>query len=143
MVRRKSGSVGRCDDPTVNSPVNPRSIAPPAAHYSHAVLSTGAERLLHSSGVVPVAPDGAVPPDLAEQAEVVWTNIETILREADMAVDDVVSITTYVVQGAELGPVMAVRDRVMGGHLPASTLVVVPSLARPEWRLEIAVIAAR
>ena len=107
------------------------------------MLSVGAERLLHTSGVVPIAPDGQVPEGLAEQAEVVWANLGAILAEAGMTTDDVVSMTTYVVQGEELGPVMAVRDRVLGGHLAASTLVVVPSLARPEWRVEIALVAAR
>jgi enamine deaminase RidA (YjgF/YER057c/UK114 family) len=38
--------------------------------------------------------------------------------------------------------VMAERDRFLGGHLAASTLVTVPALARPEWRMEIAVVAA-
>jgi enamine deaminase RidA (YjgF/YER057c/UK114 family) len=127
----------------VNSTIAPTSIAPPAANYSHAVVSVGAQRLLHTSGVVPIAPDGGVPPGLAEQAEVVWANIVAILGEAGMQVEDVVSITTYVVQGEELASVMAARDRVMAGHRPASTLVVVPSLARPEWRVEIAVVAAR
>jgi enamine deaminase RidA (YjgF/YER057c/UK114 family) len=145
MPGRKSGppTLGICDDRGVNSSVAPTSIAPPAANYSHAVVSVGAQRLLHTSGVVPIAPDGSVPPGLPEQAEVVWANIQAILREADMQVDDVVSITTYVVQGEELAPVMAARDRVMAGHRPASTLVVVPSLARSEWRVEIAVVAAR
>jgi 2-iminobutanoate/2-iminopropanoate deaminase len=127
----------------VNSTVAPTSIAPPAANYSHAVVSVGAQRLLHTSGVVPIAPDGGVPGGLPEQAEVVWANIVAILGEAGMQVEDVVSMTTYVVQGEALASVMAVRDRVMAGHRPASTLVVVPSLARPEWRVEIAVVAAR
>jgi enamine deaminase RidA (YjgF/YER057c/UK114 family) len=127
----------------VNTPVAPATIAPPAARYAHAVLSEGVERLLHTAGVVPTAPDGRVPEGLAEQAEVVWANLQAILAEAGMTTDDVVSMTTYVVQGEELGPVMAVRDRVLGDHVAASTLVVVPQLARPEWRLEIAVVAAR
>ena len=127
----------------MNRSVAPTTIAPPAARYSHAVLSVGAERLLHTSGVVPIAPDGRVPEALADQAEVVWANLGSILAEAGMTTDDVVSMTTYVVQGEELAPVMAVRDRVLGAHLAASTLVVVPSLARPEWRVEIALIAAR
>jgi enamine deaminase RidA (YjgF/YER057c/UK114 family) len=127
----------------VNSPVAPSSIAPPAANYSHAVLAVGADRLLHTSGVVPISPDGTVPDGLADQAEVVWQNLAAILSEAGMAMTDVVSITTYVVQGEELGPVMAVRDRVMAGHRPSSTLVVVPALARTEWRMEIALVAAR
>ena len=120
----------------------PPSIAPPAANYAHAVLSEAPARLLHTAGVVPVAADGSVPADLAEQAAVVWANIGAILAEAGMGVSDVVSITTYVVAGEELGPVMAARDRALAGHVAASTLVTVPTLARPEWRVEIAVVAA-
>lgn len=126
----------------MNRAVMPSSIAPPAADYAHAVLSDGAGRLLHTSGVVPVAPDGSVPAGVAAQAEVVWANLTAILAAADMALTDIVSVTTYVVAGEELAPVMTARDRALAGHLAASTLVTVPALARPEWRLEVAVVAA-
>ena len=129
--------------PTVNRVVVPSSIAPPAARYAHAVLSEAPGRLLHTSGVVPVAPDGSVPGELGEQAAVVWSNVTAILAAADMAVTDVVSITTYVVAGHELGPVMAARDAAFAGHVAASTLVTVPALARAEWLVEVAVVAAR
>ena len=36
-----------------------------------------------------------------------------------------------------------VRDTALQGHRVASTLVTVPALADPEWKMEIAVIAAR
>lgn len=121
--------------------VSPTAIAPPAARYVHAVLSERPQRTLHTSGVVPIAPDGSVPDDLAAQAEVVWQNIAAMLDDAAMTATDVVSVTTYVVVGEELGPVMAARDRFFGEHLAASTLVTVPALARPEWRMEVAVVA--
>ena len=127
----------------MNTPVTPSGLAPLAAQYSHAVLTVAPERLLHTSGVVPTAPDGSVPPALAEQVEVVWSSLRAILDEAQMAVTDVVAVTTYAVAGEDLQVVMAARDRAMGGHRPASTLVVVPALARPEWRVEIALVAAR
>lgn len=100
--------------------------------------------MLHTSGVVPTSPDGSTPASLAEQAEVVWANIGAILADAGMAMSSIVGITTYVVVDhlAELPEVMAARDRALGGHLACSTLVTVPALARPEWRMEIAVIAA-
>ena len=120
----------------------PPTLAPPAAAYSHAVLSSTAIRLLHTSGVVPARHDGTVPDDLAAQATLVWANLRAILVEASMVVTDVVSITTYVVAGNDLGVVMAARDDAMAGHRPASTLVVVPALAQPAWRLEIALVAA-
>ncbi len=122
--------------------IRPADIAAPAANYAHAVLTEGASRWLHTSGVVPVAPDGSTPDDLAEQAAVVWSNIAAMLRDAAMSIGDIVSVTTYVVVGEDLGPVMAARDVALGGHRAASTLVTVAALARPEWRMEIAVVAA-
>lgn len=122
--------------------IRPVDIAAPAANYAHAVLTDGASRWLHTSGVVPVAPDGSTPADLAEQAVLVWSNIAAMLRDAEMAGTDIVSVTTYVVVGEDLGPVMAARDAFLGEHRAASTLVTVPALARPEWRMETAVVAA-
>jgi enamine deaminase RidA (YjgF/YER057c/UK114 family) len=91
--------------------------------------------------VVPILPDGTVPEDLGEQASTVWANVLAILSEAVMGPTDVVSITTYVVPGQDLGVVMAERDRALEGRLVASTLVVVPELAQPGWKVEVAVIA--
>ncbi len=127
----------------MNRVVTPPTIAPPAARYAHAVHTEGATAWLHTAGVVPVRPDGSVPEGLGEQAEVVWANLTAILAEAGLAVHDVLSMTTYVVAGRDLGPVMAARDAALGGHLAASTLVTVPALARPEWQVEISLVAAR
>ena len=126
----------------MNRTVNPSSIAPPAANYAHAVVTEGASKWLHTSGVVPVRPDGSVPDDIAEQAEVVWQNIGAMLDGAGMRPADIVSVTTYAVVGEPLVDVMAARDRFLDGYLAASTLVTVPALAQPAWRMEIAVVAA-
>lgn len=143
--------------PSIHRVIAPESIAPPAANYAHAVVTTGADRWLHTAGVVPVAPDGSVPDGmspagLVDQARVVWANIAAILAAASMTVDDIVSVTTYVVADrlvsdsagvSPLAGVMAVRDEVLGGRRVASTLVTVPALAQPAWQLEIATVAAR
>lgn len=123
--------------------IRPADIAAPAANYAHAVLTERTGRWLHTSGVVPVAPDGSTPEGIAEQAGVVWANIAAMLRDADMGPFDIVSVTTYVVVGEDLSPVMAARDAALDGHRAASTLVTVPALARPEWRMEVAVVATR
>jgi len=126
----------------VNRSINPSEIAPPAANYAHATLTSGASRWLHTSGVVPTRPDGTVPGPIGEQADVVWSNIGAMLDEASMVPSDVVSVTTYVVAGEPLADVMAARDRFLAGHLASSTLVTVPALARPDWKMEIAIVAA-
>ena len=125
-----------------NRRITPTTIAPTGAGYAHAVLTEAPQRWLHTSGVVPTLPDGSVADDLAEQATTVWGNIRAILAEAGMAITDIVAMTTYVVAGNDLLTVMAERDRVMVGHLASSTLLVVPSLARPAYRLEVSIIAA-
>ena len=126
----------------MNRQINPKSIAAPAADYAHAVLTEGASRWLHTSGVVPTRPDGTVPDDIAEQAQVVWASIGAMLSQAGMRPADIVSVTTYAVVGEPLGPIMAARDQFMGGRKAASTLVTVPALAQSAWKLEIAIVAA-
>lgn len=134
-----------CHTGRVSREIRPESMAPPAANYAHAMLTEGTGRWLHTSGVVPTAPDGTVPEGIATQADTVWANLLALLGEAGMAPSDVVSITTYVVVDhvPDLPVVMAARDRALGGHRAASTLVTVPALARPEWRMEIALVAFR
>ncbi len=122
-------------------------MSPPAAAYAHGVEVPSGSRLVFTSGVVPNAGDGTTPDAIGEQAALVWRNIAQILGEANMDLRDIVSITTYVVATAHLAEdlrdVMAARDAALCGHLAASTLVTVPALARPEWKMEIAVIAAK
>ena len=107
------------------------------------MLAERPERILHTAGVVPIRPDGTVPEALGEQAETVYANIAAMLAEAGMAVTDIVQATTYVIPGQDLSQVMAVRDAFFAGHLVASVLVVVAALVRPEWKMEVAVVAAR
>ena len=112
------------------------------ANYAHAIHTVSPSSWLHTSGVVPIDQDGTTPTDIAEQAELVWSNISTMLDEAGMTWTDLVSVTTYVVVGTELAPVMAARDRALQGHRAASALIPVPALARPEWHVEISIVAA-
>ena len=84
-----------------------------------------------------------MPEGIAAQAEVVWSNLAAILGEAGLGMADVVSVITYVVPGQDLAPVMVARDQALGGHLAASTLVVVAELAQLSWKIEVAVVAVR
>lgn len=123
--------------------LSPEGLAPPAANYAHAVVSTDVSRTLHTSGIVPTRPDGTVPETIAEQASTIWETVLALLFEANMSAENVVSVTTYVVVDDmdQLHVVMAARDLALGGHRAASTLVTVPALAQPAWRMEIAVVA--
>ncbi|MCX6536611.1 MAG: Rid family hydrolase [Actinobacteria bacterium] len=132
---------------TISREMKPVELAAPVAAYAHGVHVPAGSELIFTSGVVPTRRDGNVPTNIGEQANVVWQNILAILAEGSMTISDVVSVTTYVVNSDDLADhlkiVMAARDLAMAGHRAASTLVTVPALARPEWLIEISVVAAR
>ena len=121
----------------------PPTIAPPAALYVHGMEVPANARWLFISGQVGVQRAGRIGADAREQAELVWANIAAILASAGMAVRDIVKLTTYAVDPAHLPALRAVRERVLQGHRPASTLLVVAGLAQPQWLVEVEAYAAR
>jgi enamine deaminase RidA (YjgF/YER057c/UK114 family) len=55
----------------------------------------------------------------------------------------VVRINAFVTERAHLKAYMAVRDRLFAAPYPASTLMIVAGFARPEFVVEVEVVAAR
>ena len=102
-------------------------------------------RLLYLAGQVANNPDGSVAGvgDWRRQADKVYENIGHVLRAAGATSASVVKETTWVLSidswGQHRGPV---RRDFYKGDFPASTLVEIPGLARPEFLVEIEVIAA-
>jgi enamine deaminase RidA (YjgF/YER057c/UK114 family) len=122
--------------------ITPSAIHPPAANYSHATEVPPDARWLYLSGQVGIAPDGTIPDDAGAQAQICFANIGAILREAGMDPADLVRLTTYLIDPGDRAGYMAVRDRFVGSPPPASTLVVIPALADPRYRIEIEAVAA-
>jgi reactive intermediate/imine deaminase len=117
--------------------------APPVSNYSQAVEFTG--RLVCVSGQVPLDEEGDVVgvDDITLQARQVFRNIATVLRSSGATLADVVELTIYLTDITDLAAFRAVRDEFLTGHdPPASTLVAVSALVRPEFRLEISALAA-
>jgi enamine deaminase RidA (YjgF/YER057c/UK114 family) len=128
---------------TRHKPHNPVGVAAPAGPYTHGIEVAPNARWLHISGQVGTAPDGSVPADIEAQAANCWRNIRGILESAAMTMDDLVKVTVFLTSEANIGPYRAARDRLIGAARPASTLVVVSRLVRPEWVVEIEAVAAR
>ena len=123
-------------------PLSPSTIRAPFARYSHGIEVPAGHRLVLCSGQLGVAPDESVPEDAGEQAELCFRNIAAILGEAGLSLSDIVRINAYVDRPAHLRPYMDVRDRVVGYPPPASTLMIVSGFTRPEFKVEVEVIAA-
>jgi enamine deaminase RidA (YjgF/YER057c/UK114 family) len=122
---------------------NPTAIAPPLGAYSNGVSAPAGGRWLYVAGQVGVAPDGSLPSSIAAQAEQAWCNVEAVLSDAGMGIDDVVRFTHYLVDADDVAAYGAVRAAHLGAARPASTLLIVAALARPEWRVEIDAVAWR
>jgi enamine deaminase RidA (YjgF/YER057c/UK114 family) len=91
----------------------------------------------------PVDGDGGVvgPGDATVQAEAVLANIGDILEQHGSSLDDVVKVTGYVVDAADLAAVKDVIARTFAEPLPAMALVVT-ALPNPAFLVELDVVAA-
>lgn len=115
----------------------------PFSAYSQAVEVEAGARLVHVSGQVGVAPDGELVGDEKGQHEQAWRNVLAILAEAGMGAQDIVEVHAYVTAPSGVALYREVREAVLGGARPASTLLIVAGLADPKWLVEISVVAAR
>jgi enamine deaminase RidA (YjgF/YER057c/UK114 family) len=111
--------------------------------YQGVVVNGG--RLIYLAGQVANEPDGSIAgeADLGRQAEKVYENIGHVLQAAGATPGSAVKETTWVLDiEAWRQHGSSVRRAFYQGDFPASTLVEIPGLARPEFLVEIEVIAA-
>ncbi len=121
---------------------NPGTIAPAFSRYSLGVEAPAAARWLYVSGQVGVTPDGSFADGPEAQMETAWRNVLAILDSAGMGAGDLVKVTAYLTRAEDIGFYREVRDRMLGGAEPASTLLVISALAHPDWLVEIEAVAA-
>ncbi len=115
---------------------------PPVAGYSHAVAASG--RLVVISGQVPADRDGMPvgADDPAAQVRQVFENLTAALAAAGARMDQVVKLTVYLTDLADLPVFRRVRDEYITLDVPpASSLVQVSGLVRPEFRIEVDALA--
>jgi enamine deaminase RidA (YjgF/YER057c/UK114 family) len=122
---------------------NPSNIHPPAGLYTHTVETLPGARWLHVAGQLGMRPNGTTPEGIEAQAEQAWRNVEAALASAAMDFADLVRVNYYLTDTAHIAPARAVRDRFLKQPVPVATLLVVKSLAGPEWLIEIEATAAK
>ncbi len=121
---------------------NPAGMAPAFSRYSLAVEVSAKARWLFVSGQVGVGPGGVLAEGPAAQMEAAWRNVFAILGSAGMGPSDLVRVNAYLTRPEDVGLYREVRDGIMEGAEPASTLIVVRALAHPDWLVEIEAVAA-
>jgi 2-iminobutanoate/2-iminopropanoate deaminase len=122
---------------------NPPTLSKPTG-YTHIVEVTGSGKTIYISGQIAFDRDGQLvgAGNMKAQAEQVFKNLQAALEAAGAKFSDVVKMNTYITDMEQAPAVREVRARYFGDTTPASTLVQVARLARPELMLEIEVIAA-
>jgi 2-iminobutanoate/2-iminopropanoate deaminase len=111
--------------------------------YSDAIEAAPNQRWLFTSGTPGMDAAGELPADITAQAELAWGHILKMLGLAGMSVHDLVKITQYVTRAEDIPAYAQVRARMLGDARPASMLLVVAALPRPNFLLEIEAVAAR
>jgi 2-iminobutanoate/2-iminopropanoate deaminase len=111
--------------------------------YSDAVEAAPNQRWLFTSGTPGMDAAGELPPDITAQAERAWGHILKMLESAGMSVNDLVKITQYLTRADDIPAYAKVRARMLGDARPASMLMVVAALPRPDFLIEIEAVAAR
>ena len=111
-----------------------------AAGRGYSQVVTGRGRLVVVSGQVAQNVKGELvgPGDPAAQARQVFENLRRCLAEAGAGFDDVVKLTLFVLDVADLPAVREARDAVIDiGRPPASSAVQVSALFAPGYLLEV------
>jgi 2-iminobutanoate/2-iminopropanoate deaminase len=127
---------------TIHRQIDPPDHVPSASRYSQAVETAPGVRFLHLSGQIGVAPDGSLAATDRAQHDQCFANVLHLLDAAGMGPEHLVRLNAYLVGTDQIAHYRTARDEALGDARPASTVVLVAGLARPEWVVEIEAVAA-
>jgi enamine deaminase RidA (YjgF/YER057c/UK114 family) len=109
--------------------------------YVHALEVRNVQRLVFVSGTMGLDPTGAAGATLSRQLELIWSNLRIILASADMTVDNIVRLTSYLRDASYAEANAEARVAALGGRTVPTTAIVAETLLS-DWLVEIEVIAA-
>ena len=120
---------------------NPPALSTPAG-YTH-VVEVLRGKTVYIAGQVAFDRSGNVvgAGDFKAQTRQVLENLKAALAAAGATFENVVKVNTYVTDMAQIQTLRELRAEYFGARPPASTLVQVVRLARPELMIEIEAIA--
>lgn len=123
--------------------LNPSGLPLPPG-YSQVVSARGRD-MIWVAGQVALSPEGGVvgPNDFTTQCHQVFRNLIRAIEAAGGRPEGIVKLTTFVTSMSHLAEFRVVRDQYLSPkHAPASTLVEVSQLFRPELLVEIEAVVA-
>ena len=126
------------------TPITSEKIHKPFGEYSLAVLNkkTG---LLVTSGQLGIDRVGKIPKTIGEQAKLCFNNINEILDQAKFNKTHILRVNAFLTNRENITEYMKIRDDFFLDIKikPASTLLIVSGFNKPEFLVEIEVIAQK
>ena len=128
----------------MNTLSNPDAVHKPLGQYHHTALVPDNSRWLVIAGQVGMDREGNIGDGVREQSEQALRNIASCLEANGMRNEDLVKFTVYLTDARFMADYRAARSAIIGDDIqPASTLVIVAGLAKPEFLVEIEAWAAK
>ena len=118
-----------------------QGIYPATSDYVHAMEVREPKRLLYVAGTMGLDEHGVAGTNLSEQLDLIWRNIRTILASADMTVDNIVRLTSYLRDPAYAEENAKARVKALNGRV-IPTIGIVAQTLSSDWLVEIEVVAA-
>lgn len=123
--------------------LTPDTLPAPFARYSHGVEVTSSARWIWCSGQLGMDDNKLIPEDALAQANLCFENAAKILSASNMSMEDVVRVNAYVTDRSYMAAYMEARDTFFDSPPPASTLMIVGGFTRPEFKVEVEIVAAQ
>jgi len=136
---RRAGSRG--DNMRRFGPVDPVDGPKAVGGYTQGFAVPPGSGLLFVSGQIPVDVEGSLPFGFEAQCRQAWRNLVTVLRAADLRIENLVKVTTFLSDRKYADINAEVRRGLLGEHRPALT-VIVADIFDGGWLLEIEAVAA-
>ncbi|MBL4891139.1 MAG: RidA family protein [Rhizobiaceae bacterium] len=121
---------------------NPKTgIYPATSDYVHALEVLDPNRFLFVSGTMGLDQEGIAGTSLEIQLELIWSNIQVILSSANMTVQNIVRVTSYLRDASYAEVNQSARVKALAGRIIPTTTIVVTTLVS-DWMVETEIIAA-
>jgi len=123
--------------------VNPDTVVKPLSNYAQGVVHAAAAERIVVSGQLGLRPDGGLEDGLEAQMVQAWRNVFAVMAAAGFEKTHLLRATVYVTVPGQVALYRAVRDRMLDGHLCATTYLEISALSAPENLVEIEAEAVR
>ncbi len=124
------------------NPIETNDAPKPFSNYAQGITVDPGARYVFVAGQVGATAKGEIVDDPARQHELAWENVLAILAAAGMDQRNIVDAHVYITERSHIGLYRETRDRMLQGHRPAATLLIVSGLADPRLVVEVSVVAA-